>query len=85
MSGDVHVRFCEGPGVKLPGATHQTHFGLPRKNSSMSVSEEIADERPDGDSKSLHFGWQLLRQPRLAQTVEETVEALVLCHRVNLL
>ncbi len=23
MSGDVHVRFYEGPGVKLPGATHQ--------------------------------------------------------------
>ena len=22
MSGDVHVRFCEGLGVKLPGATH---------------------------------------------------------------
>ncbi len=22
MSGDVHVRFCEGVGVKLPRATH---------------------------------------------------------------
>jgi len=22
MSGDVHVRFCESLGVKLPGATH---------------------------------------------------------------
>ena len=23
MNGDVHVRFCERLGVKLPGATHQ--------------------------------------------------------------
>ena len=22
MSGDVHVRFCESVGVRLPGATH---------------------------------------------------------------
>lgn len=23
MSGDVHVRFCEGVGVRLPRATHR--------------------------------------------------------------
>ena len=35
MSGDVHVRFCEGLGVKLPGATHpwwgNDDIGLRRK------------------------------------------------------
>ncbi len=50
-----------------------THSGLPSKNSSMSASEEKADEQPDGDSKPLHFGQRLLRQPRLAQTVDDSV------------
>ena len=27
MSGDVHVRFYEGLGVKFPGATHQARSG----------------------------------------------------------
>ncbi len=27
MNGDVHVRFCERLGVKLPGATHQAKSG----------------------------------------------------------
>ena len=27
MNGDVHVRFCEGLGVKFPGATHPARRG----------------------------------------------------------
>jgi hypothetical protein len=28
MNGDVHVRFCEGLGVKFPRATQQTRSGV---------------------------------------------------------
>ncbi len=28
MSGDVHVRFCEGLGVKFPRATHPARSGV---------------------------------------------------------
>lgn len=33
MSGDVHVRFCERLGVKLPGATHLAQSGHSKKKS----------------------------------------------------
>jgi len=51
MSGDVHVRFCEGPGVKLPGATHQVGFcrsltfGLDRSTVQLCCSA-IGGSRP---------------------------------------
>jgi hypothetical protein len=31
MNGDVHVRFCEGLGVKFPGATHPARSGRPAR------------------------------------------------------
>ena len=31
MSGDVHVRFCEGVGVRLPRATHLSYSTIPGK------------------------------------------------------
>ncbi len=38
MSGDVHVRFYEGLGVKLPGATHQADLSRSRSRSRKADS-----------------------------------------------
>ena len=38
MSGDVHVRFYEGPGVKLPGATHPADL----RHSSLIISGNVS-------------------------------------------
>src|SRR6266536_1381737 len=42
MSGDVHVRFCEGVGVRLPRATHLLlSFAGPRAEAE-TIKERIA-------------------------------------------
>jgi len=45
MSGDVHVRFYEGLGVKFPGATHQ-------KSPAVSFAEialKVRQAKPGGE------------------------------------
>jgi group II intron reverse transcriptase/maturase len=50
MSGDVHVRFCESRGVKLPPATHlaPVSFGFRPKRSAHQACEAIRVEANRG-------------------------------------
>ncbi len=51
MSGDVHVRFCEGLGVKFPRATHRVPRGT-EKDRSLSKSVTLG-EMEEGPPKPL--------------------------------
>ena len=54
MNGDIHVRFCESAGVKLPRATHPIKQGM--ENFRASDNVEILY------SRRLCRRWGLLRQ-----------------------
>jgi hypothetical protein len=41
MSGDVHVRFCEGVGVRLPRATHLVVLCNGTKAEALAMKEEL--------------------------------------------
>ena len=41
MSGDVHVRFCEGVGVRLPRATHLVVLCNGTKAEAQALKEEL--------------------------------------------
>jgi RNA-directed DNA polymerase len=41
MSGDVHVRFCEGVGVRLPRATHLVVLCNGTKAQAHEMKEEL--------------------------------------------
>jgi len=43
MSGDVHVRFCEGVGVRLPRATHRIITGLSKEILETEVKPLVTD------------------------------------------
>jgi hypothetical protein len=51
MSGDVHVRFCEGVGVKLPRATHLVVVS----NGNLAEVKAVKEELKDFLSTSLHL------------------------------
>jgi len=40
MSGDVHVRFCESPGVRIPWATHLV-IGFETEGDARRVMEVL--------------------------------------------
>lgn len=42
MSGDVHVRFCESPGVKLPRATHLVIVVCGTREQAGAIKNETA-------------------------------------------
>ncbi len=67
---------CSESSLTAGECLRSTHSGLPKKNLSMSALEEIADQRPNGDAKTLHFGRTLLWQPRLTQAIEVVIEIL---------
>ena len=60
MSGDVHVRFCERLGVKLPGATHPL---LNRTLQIVTADAEQVQDLAEGqaylDALKVHFGIEL--------------------------
>jgi hypothetical protein len=43
MSGDVHVRFCEGVGVRLPRATHLVVLCNGTKAETQAIKEELGE------------------------------------------
>ena len=53
MSGDAHVRFCVGLGVKSPGATLQKWPKIVLKGTSLSVEVFVCN--PGAHTKSTHF------------------------------
>jgi len=43
MSGDVHVRFCEGMGVRLPRATHLLLGFAGPKTEAEAITRQLGE------------------------------------------
>src|SRR5262249_17980682 len=87
MSGDVHVRFCEGVGVRLPRATHLL-IGFENRDDSERCWGALRDrvqqcalERHPAKTRLSECGrWAAERRPGRGQGQPETFDVLGCTH-----
>ena len=51
MSGDVHVQFCERPGVRFPRATHLAVLGRAPAAVMLAAVETLLERREAADER----------------------------------